>query len=62
VGREDLAGVEGDDRDLLLADDGEDPPAGLGRPDLEVVQPPGAAQGHRALAVGSVVADPEVAP
>jgi len=28
VGREDLAGVEGDDRDLLLVDDGEDPSAG----------------------------------
>ena len=37
VGREDLAGVEGDDRDLLLADDGEHPAAGMGRADLEVV-------------------------
>jgi hypothetical protein len=38
VGREDLAGVvEGDDRDLLLVDHGEDPPAGDGRADLEVV-------------------------
>ena len=35
VGREDFAGVEGDDGDLLLVDDGEDPPAGMGRPDLE---------------------------
>ena len=36
VGREDLAGVEGDDRDLLLIDDGLDPPACVGRADLEV--------------------------
>jgi hypothetical protein len=28
VGREDLAGVEGDDGDLLLIDDGQDPPTG----------------------------------
>ena len=45
MGREDLAGVEGDDRDLLLVDDGEDPPAGEGRADLEVVQAAGPPQG-----------------
>ena len=59
--REDLAGVEGDDGDLLLVDDGEDPPAGMGRADLEVVQAAGPAQGDGALAVGGVVAEPEVA-
>ena len=62
MGREDLAGVEGDDRDLLLVDDGEDPPAGEGRADLEVVQAAGPAQGDGALAVGDVVAEAEVAP
>ena len=34
VGREDLAGVEGHDRDLGLIDDGEDPPSGVGAPTL----------------------------
>ena len=62
MGREDLAGVEGDDRDLLLVDDGEDAPTGMGRADLEVVQAAGPAQGHGALAVGDVVAEAEVAP
>jgi hypothetical protein len=57
VCREDLAGVEGDDSDLLLVDDGEDPPAGEGRADLEVVQAAGPPQGDGALAVGDVVAD-----
>ena len=57
-----LTGVEGDDRDLVLVDDGEDPAAGVGRADLQVVQPSGAPQGDRALAVGGVVAEPEVAP
>ena len=33
VGRKDLARVEGDDRDLLLVDNGEDALAGVGRPD-----------------------------
>ena len=37
MGGEGLARVEGDDRDLLLADDGEDAPPGMGRADLEVV-------------------------
>ena len=62
MGREDFAGVEGDDRDLLLVDDGEDPPAGEGRADLEVVQAAGPPQGDGALAVGDVVAEAEVAP
>jgi len=35
VGREELAGVERNDRDLLLVDDGEDPRAGVRRIDLE---------------------------
>ena len=33
MGREDLAGLEVYDRDLRLADDGEDPSPGMGRPD-----------------------------
>ena len=61
MGREDLAGVEGDDRDLVLVDDGQDPPAGMGGADLEVVQAAGPAQGDRALLVGDVVAQAEVA-
>jgi hypothetical protein len=62
VGREDLASIERDDRDLLLVDDGQDPPAGEGRTDLEVVQATRPAQGDRPLLVGDVVAQPEVAP
>ena len=62
VGREDLTGVEGDDRDVLLVDDGEDAPAGVGRADLEVVQAASPPQGHGAPAVGDVVAEAEVAP
>ena len=49
MGRQDLARVEGDDRDLLLVDDGEDAPAGMGRADLEVVQPAGPAKVRRPL-------------
>jgi hypothetical protein len=49
VGREDLAGVESDDRDLLLVDDGQDPSAGEGRADLEVMEAAGPAQGDGAL-------------
>jgi hypothetical protein len=52
VGRQDLARVEGDDCDLLLVGDGQDAPAGVGRTDVEVVQPAGPAQGDGALAVG----------
>ena len=62
MGREDLAGVEGDDRDLDLVDDGQDPPAGMGGTDLEVVQATSPAQGEGARAVGDVVAQAEVAP
>ena len=60
MGREDLAGVESDDRDLVLIGDGEDAPAGMGGPDLEVVQPTGPAQGDPAVGVGQVVAETEV--
>ena len=49
VAREDLASVEGDDRDLVLVGDGEDPSAGMGRTDLEVVQAAGPPQGESAL-------------
>ena len=59
MGREDLAGVEGDDRDLCLVDEGEHPPAGMGRPDPQVVQTAGPAQGDRPLLVGAVVAQSE---
>jgi hypothetical protein len=62
VGREDLAGVEGDDRDLLLVDDRQDPPARMGRADLEVVEAARPAQGDGALDVGDVVAEAEVGP
>ena len=55
---EDLAGVEGDDRDLLLIDDGQDPAAGVGRADPQVVHPSWAPQADRTLLVGGVV--PEV--
>ena len=41
MGREDLAGVEGDDRDLLLIDDGQDPPAGIERAGIEMVEAAG---------------------
>ena len=60
VDREDLARVEGDDGDVLLVDDGQDPPAGEGRTGVEVVQAAGSAQGDGALAVGDVVAEAEV--
>ena len=50
----------GDDRDVLLVDDGQDPPAGECRTDLEVVQAAGPAQGEGALAVGDVVTEAEV--
>ena len=62
MGREDLAGVEGDDRDLMLVDDGQDPLTGMSRTDVEVMEPAGPAQGDPALPVGHVVAEPEVAP
>jgi hypothetical protein len=37
VAREELAGVEGDDRDLVLVDDGEDLPPGMGCADPQGV-------------------------
>jgi hypothetical protein len=61
VGREDLASIEGDDRDFGLVDDGQDPPMGARRTDLEVVQAIGPAQGDPALPVGDVVAQADVA-
>jgi len=60
VGREDLAGVEGDDRRTARAGDREDPPAGVSGTDLEVVEPAGPAQGEPAGAIGQVGAEPEV--
>ena len=61
MGREDLAGIERDDRDLRLIDDGQDPPTGVGGTDLEVIQATGPSQGHGTLLVGDVVAQAEVA-
>ena len=51
VDREDLAGVEGDDRNLLLVDDGQEPSVGERRTDLEVLQAAGPSQGEGALAL-----------
>ena len=34
VGREDRAGAEGDDRDLMFVGDGQDPPTGMSRAEL----------------------------
>ena len=62
VAREHIAGVEGDDGDLLFVHDGEDPAAGMVRADLEVVQATGSAERDRALRVGDVVAEAEVTP
>ncbi len=45
----------------MLVGDGEDPPAGMGSADLEVVQAATPAQGDRAVPVGDVVAEAEVA-
>jgi hypothetical protein len=61
VDREDLAGLEGDDRDLLLVHDRQDPLPGMGRAGVEVVQAAGAPEDDRALAVRRVVAQAEVA-
>ena len=47
MGREDLAGIERNDRDLGLIDDGQDPPTGVGGSDLEVIQAAAPAQGAR---------------
>ena len=38
MAREELTGVDGDDRDLPLVDDSEDTAAGMGRADLEVIE------------------------
>ena len=62
MGREDLAGVESDDRDRVLVDDGQDPPTGTSRANVDVGQAPGPAQADGALPIGHVVAEPEVAP
>ena len=43
AGREDLPGVESDDRDVVLIGDGQDASAGVGRADPQVVQPSGPA-------------------
>ena len=61
VVREDLARVEGNERDLLLIDDGKDSTAGVGNAGVEVMKPATAPQGYGALAVGDVIAEAEVA-
>ena len=60
VGREDLAGPEGDDGDLARISDGQDPFAGMGGPDPQVVQASGPAQRDPAAPVDEVVAESEV--
>jgi hypothetical protein len=60
VGREDLAGIKGDDRGLVLVDEGQDPPTRMGRADLEVIQAAGSPQSEGALAVGDIVAEADV--
>ena len=60
VAGQDIAGVESDDRHLALVDDRQDSPSGVGGADLEMVQPAGAAEGDPAIAIGHVVAEPEV--
>jgi hypothetical protein len=44
VGRQDLAGLETDDRDLVLVDDGQDLATGVGHAGVEVVQAAGPAE------------------
>ena len=62
VAREDLACVEGNERDLLLVDDGENATPGVGDAGVEVMEPAAPPQGHGALAVGDVVTETEVTP
>ena len=59
---EDLARVEGDDRDLALVDDREDAPTAMGRPDPEVMKATGPTEGDGATPVDEVVAEPEMTP
>ena len=60
MARENLAGAEIDERDLLLIDDGEDTTPSVGDAGVEVMKPAPAPQGHGALAVGDVIAEAEV--
>ena len=62
VAREDLTAAEVDHGDLVLVDDGEDPPAGMGHAELEVVQAAGLAQGEGAGLVDEVAAQAKVTP
>ena len=61
VAREDFSGLEVDHGDLVLVDDGEDAPAGMGGADPEVMQAAGPAQCDLTTPVDEVVAEPEVA-
>jgi len=61
MAREHLAGVEGDEGDVGLVDDREDPTPRMGDPGVEVVEPPGPAERDDAVAVGNVIAQAEMA-
>ena len=54
--REDLAGGEVGDGDVMVVGDGQDAFAGVGGADAEVVHLSGAAKGHAAFGVQAVVA------
>src|SRR4051794_41776049 len=59
---EDFAGGEFGDGDVVVVGEGQDAFAGVGGADAEVVHAAGAAQGHAALGVEAVVAQPGVLP
>ena len=58
---EDFAGLEFDDRDVVVVGEREDAFAGVGGADAEVVHSSGAAEGHLAFGVEPVVAQAVVA-
>ena len=60
VGRDDLAGVEHDDGDVVVVGDGEDAFAGVVGADPEVVHAAGASEADVAVDVDAVVAQPVV--
>jgi hypothetical protein len=55
MARENFAGVECDDCDFTLIDDGQDATSGMGGTDLEVIEAAAAPQGQGTLLVGDVV-------
>ena len=62
MGREHLAGLERDDGDFPFVDDREHAATPVGRPDPEVMETAGPAQGHGTGLVHGVVAEAQVAP